>query len=86
MVLCNGSPKYFARVRSGEITAMITFNYLDAVENGFRAALRLATGDSLESAYLIASPTETVTIRELDAYESRWKDWQAGKLTLKQAP
>lgn len=81
MVLCNGSPKYFARMRSGEISAMVTFDYLDAVENGFRAALRLAAADGVEPASIIASPTETVTVRELDEYERRWKGWQQGRPT-----
>ena len=79
MVLCNGSPKYFARMRSGEITAMVAFDYLDAVGNGFRAALRLATAENLESASIIASPTETITVRELDGYQRRWKAWQQGE-------
>lgn len=86
MVLCNGSPKYFARMRSGEVSAMITFDYLDAVENGFRAALRLAEGDSRESAPIVASPTEIITIRELDDYERRWKGWQQGRPTPKKSP
>lgn len=86
MVLCNGSPKYIARMRSGEISAMITFDYLDAVENGFRAALRLAAGDGLEAASIIASPTEIITVRELDEYERRWKDWQQGRPTPKKSP
>lgn len=86
MVLCNGSPKYFARMRSGEITAIVTFDYLDAVENGFRAALRLSVGEGVESASIVASPTETITIRELNGYERRWQDWQEGRPTPKMSP
>ena len=78
MVLCNGSPKYFDRMKDGEIQAMVAFDYYDALENGLRAALRLASASAPESASIISTPTEIITARRLAAYRHRWDAWQHG--------
>lgn len=76
IVLCNGSPRYFKRLRDGRILALIGFDYREAAENALFAAARSgqAAGETFSGSHNI--PSEIITIRELESYENRWKQWQ----------
>ena len=75
-ILCDCSPRYFDRVRTGEIHALITFDFSVAVEDALRAAYRLGAGTTAEQMSIIVTPTEIITAKKLDWYERRWESWQ----------
>lgn len=79
MVLCNGSPKYFERVRKGEIRALVTFDLYRAVQDALQTASILAEGTTSQMTKIIATPTEIITDKELDGYARRWEAWQQGR-------
>ncbi|MFQ5501619.1 MAG: sugar ABC transporter substrate-binding protein [Phycisphaerae bacterium] len=79
LVLCNGSPRYFDRVRNGEIQALVVFDYYEAVEKALEAATRLAEGDQTGFLPICSVEPEIVTGKELKQFERRWRAWQEGK-------
>jgi ABC-type sugar transport system substrate-binding protein len=75
IVLCNGSPRYFPRVRDGQILAMIVFDFRRAVEEALFAAARKDQPGGARHPDTLALPAEIITVRELDSYADRWKAW-----------
>jgi hypothetical protein len=76
IVLCNGSPRYFDRLRDGQILAMIAFDYRQAVEEALFSANKKASPGREMPDTSFTLPTEIITVRELESYEQRWKQWQ----------
>ncbi len=78
LVLCNGSPRHFERMKRGEIQALITFDHLLAAEEAIRAAFQLAqpvTDRTMIRAFRQV-PAEIVIPSDIDAYEKRWEYWR----------
>ena len=76
IVLCNGSPKYFARLRDGQILAMIAYDFRRAVDEALFAAMRVGDMAGKPEDGSFDCRVEIITIRELHAYEERWRQWQ----------
>lgn len=76
IVLCNASPRHFARLRDGQILALVGYDFHRAVREALFAAARAAqtAGQTDEGSF--DAPTEIITVRELPSYEARWKQWQ----------
>ncbi len=81
VVLCGASPKYFPRMRNGEIAAMIGYDFEKAVHAALFSAVQPPgeSGEELPSGRFI-SP-EIITIDNLSAYEQRWESWRHGAPT-----
>ncbi len=86
IILCNGSPRYFDRVRDGQIQAMIVFDVQKAVEESLFAAVRLVEDRRGGFAATIDVPPEIITAKELPAYEARWERWKVGEPTATGEP
>jgi hypothetical protein len=76
IVLCNGSPRYFERLRDGQILAMIAFDYRQVVEEALFSATKKASPTQEMPDTSFTLPAEIITVRELESYEQRWKRWQ----------
>lgn len=85
IILCNGSPRYFDRVRDGQIQAMIVYDVQKAVEESLFAAVRLVEDRRGGFAATFDVPPEIVTAKELPSYEARWKRWMNGEPTAAEA-
>ncbi|MBU0595297.1 substrate-binding domain-containing protein [Candidatus Bipolaricaulota bacterium] len=86
LVLCNGSPDHFARLRSGEIDAIIAFDYYRAVEEAIRGAARVVRTGQRDVLSVIDIPSEIITAKELDWYERRWDAWRLARPSPEAAP
>lgn len=77
-VLCGASPKYFPRMRNGEIAAMVGYDFEKAVHAALFSAVQPPgeSGEELPSGRFI-SP-EIITIDQLSTYEQRWESWRHG--------
>lgn len=80
-VLCNGSPRYFDRLRDGRIQALVAYDFQKSVEDALFAAVRLAEERSGSLTTEFKVPPEIVTAKNLSAYEARWKKWSRGEPT-----
>jgi ABC-type sugar transport system substrate-binding protein len=76
IVLCDGSPRYWPRLRDGQILAMITYDFRRAVEESLLAGSRGPTDVEEIRNASYTPPTEIITVRELESFEQRWKLWQ----------
>lgn len=81
IVLCDGSPRYFGRLRDGEVQAMIGYDYQRAVNESLLAAMRLVEDRAGAFSPVVYVPPEIITAKELPDYEARWKMWQRGEPT-----
>jgi len=79
LILCNGSPDHFDRLRSGEIDAIIAFDYFQAVDEAIRAAARIVRTGEPDSLSFIEVPAEIITAKELDWHERRWDAWRMAR-------
>ncbi|HKQ47022.1 MAG TPA: substrate-binding domain-containing protein [Phycisphaerae bacterium] len=78
-VLCHGSPRYFERLRDGEVQAMIGYDYQKAVSESLLAAMRMVEDRTGGFSPVVDVPVEIVTAEQLPDYEARWKAWQRGE-------
>lgn len=78
MVLCNGYPRHFDRMRRGEVTVIVAFDFFRAVGDALSAASSLAEARGSEPTAFIGTPPEIITPRNLDRYERRWESWKRG--------
>lgn len=79
VVVCDGSPAYFDRLRRGELHALIGHDFGSVVEKVIFATVRAAHGVDIE---VIGEtlPPEIITIRNLDVpggHAERWAAWSA---------
>lgn len=81
IVLCNGSPRYFDRLRDGQVQAMVAFDYQKTVSESLYAAVRLVEDRTGGFSPVVDIPAEIITAQELPDYESRWAAWQSGEPT-----
>ena len=81
MIVCNGSPKHFPRMRRGEIQVLVTFDFQNAVEDALRTAARLLEERGLETIQNLFSPSMIIDIDDLDWYERCWQNWRRGETT-----
>ncbi|HWL93212.1 MAG TPA: substrate-binding domain-containing protein [Phycisphaerae bacterium] len=86
MVVCGDSPEYLDRVRRGELQAMITFDFFEAVENALATARALIENPTAERPPFVMSKTLTITISELDWYERCWTNWRRGQRSPPEGP
>jgi hypothetical protein len=75
IVLCDGSPRHWARLRDGQILALITYDFRLAVEEALLAASRRPTNQKEARYTSLNLPPEIVTVRELESCERRWQLW-----------
>ncbi|MBK8266919.1 MAG: sugar ABC transporter substrate-binding protein [Planctomycetes bacterium] len=78
IVLCNGNPKYLERVRKGEIQAMVTIDFFDAVKQAYMAARGRAENPMIELPTYHSVDTLTISMSELDWYGRCWESWKRG--------
>ena len=78
VVVCSGSPRWFARLKRREIHALITYNLQRAVEGAVSSAINAARQSTLgiEGRDL---PVEIVTPGTLPAYEKKREAWLRGE-------
>ena len=78
VVVCSGSPRWFARLKRREIHALITYNLQRAVEGAVSSAINAARQSTLgiEGRDL---PVEIVTPATLPAYEKKREAWLRGE-------
>jgi ABC-type sugar transport system substrate-binding protein len=86
LVLCNGSPDHFDRLRSGEIDAIIAFDYYRAVEEAISGAARIVRAGQPDKLSVIDVPSEIVTAKELDWHERRWDAWRLARPSPETSP
>ena len=80
IVLCNADPRYNDAVRDGRITAMIGYDFREAVQQAVHAAARLGTDTGKGTlASEISIPPEIITKEDLLFWEARWRAWQIGE-------
>ncbi len=86
LVLCNGSPNQFDRLRSGEIDALIAFDYYRAVEEAIRGAARIVTTGQSDMVSVVDIPSEIITAKELGWHERRWDAWRLARPSPDKSP
>ncbi|MBX3394434.1 MAG: substrate-binding domain-containing protein [Phycisphaerae bacterium] len=86
MVLCNGNPKYMDRVSSGEIQAIVTFDFYECVFNALQAASGLAEEPTRQRPAFVMVDSVTVTISEMEWYRRCWESWRHGQPSPPQSP
>jgi len=86
LVLCNGSPDHFDRLRSGEIDAIIAFDYYRAVEEAISGAARIVRTGESDMLSVIEVSSEIVTAKELEWHERRWDAWRLARPSPEAAP
>lgn len=77
IVLCNGSPRHFERLRDGRIAALITYDYRWAIDQALMTALYTIRGEQQIEARNSIAEVEIITAAELTREERRWKTWRA---------
>ncbi len=86
LIVCNGSPEHFDRLRSGEIDAIIAFDYQRAVEDAISGAARIVTTGQPGMVSVIDIPSEIITVKELDWHERRWDAWRLARPSPDESP
>lgn len=74
IVVCQGSPKYFEYLRSGELFSLIGYDLRETAREVLLAAVRAASGD--ETVPQFTAAPEIITRRNVDAHAARWADWR----------
>lgn len=79
IVLCDGDPVYFDRLRDGRIDALIGFDFREAASQAVYTALRLYESSSrgINASEISVAP-EIIRRKDLDWWEARWKAWCTG--------
>ena len=80
IVLCEGDPMYFDRIRDGRIEAMIGFDYREASMEAVYTAIRVFESSSrgMNVSEVSIAP-EIVTRKNLEQWEARWQSWCSGR-------
>ncbi|MCA9255782.1 MAG: substrate-binding domain-containing protein [Phycisphaerales bacterium] len=78
VILCRDDPRYFDRVRRGDIDAITTYDLFQAVSEATGATLRLADDRHAELGKFVFMPTEVVTREDIDWHADRWRMWRKG--------
>jgi ABC-type sugar transport system substrate-binding protein len=71
VVLCNASPRYFPRLRDGQISALVGYDYEEAASAAVIAAATLAS-DRHGNVTAPPTPVRIITARNLPEIEQRW--------------
>lgn len=79
VVLCNGSPRYFDRLRNGQIQAIVTYDYQQALEQALIATASLGEGQLPDRNKMYIVPMEIITTANIDSFEKRWEAWRRGE-------
>lgn len=77
LVVCHGSPRYFDRLRNGEIHALIGYDYRDVVDRALSAAVGAASARDRKTPNETV-PSQIITIGNLDSaggHAERWAAW-----------
>jgi ABC-type sugar transport system substrate-binding protein len=82
IILCEGGPQHIARLRNGEIQAMIGYDFHLAVNESLFAALRMVEDRTGGFSPVVDIPPEIITAEKLPEYEARWKAWRQGESTV----
>ena len=72
VVLCNESPRYFALLRDGRISALIGFDYAKAAIEAIGASVQLGRHEAPAISRFRTMDVETVTADNLPEIERRW--------------
>lgn len=82
IVLCDGDPVYYERLRDGRIEALIGYDYRQAVQEAVYTAIRACEATDRGSlAPEISVAPEVITRKDLPLWEARWRAWCAGSVS-----
>jgi ABC-type sugar transport system substrate-binding protein len=73
VVLCNGSPRYFAALQDGRISALVTYDYAKSAYEAISVAASLARDNAAVVTQHRGVDVEIVTASDLADLERRWK-------------
>ncbi len=75
LVVCNGSPAHFKRLRNGTVFALIGFDYRKVVEEALYAAVQAVTEEGKAITGYTAA-VEIITVQNVAEVERRWDAWK----------
>ncbi len=79
IVLCNGSPRYFDRIRDGRIAAMVTYDFRASLAKAIAAARELARSGPSQHSLSETTAVVVITRNNLADHEARWAAWEKGE-------
>lgn len=80
VVMCQNDPRYLQYVEDGRITALVTFDYREAVQGAVFAGLRMLDSRGTISSSLVSVDPQIVTIANSALWRERWNAWQTGQV------
>ncbi|MBI5764639.1 MAG: substrate-binding domain-containing protein [Planctomycetes bacterium] len=80
VVMCQNDPRYLQYVEDGRITALVTFDYRDAVQGALFAGLRLLDSRGTSFSPLVSLSPQIVTVANSALWRERWIAWQTGQV------
>ena len=83
VIVCGDSIQLRSLLRNRHIDALIGYNVAQAVDDGLRAAGRLATNSGDEALTRITREPIVVKIDDLENYEAQWEDWSTANSTAR---